>query len=400
MTAPATSCPSCGSSALEEFHRQENVPTNSCLLLRTRPEALNVPRGDIRLELCRSCGFVANTAFRSGASRYESSYEETQGFSPRFRGFAWDLARQWVEAYDIRGRDIIEIGCGKGEFLTLICEAGANRGVGIDPSWVDGRIDPERTRNITFIPDFYGERFAHLPADVIVCRHTLEHIPDVSAFLGLVRRVIGARLNTVVLFEVPDVTRILEEIAFWDVYYEHCSYFSVGSLVRLFRRCGFDVLDAHLEFDGQYIVLAAVPRPPNADPNGRAPKEIEGEDDLVRLTEGAAGWRSGYRYQVARWRDLVEAAAAGRSTTVIWGAGSKGVAFLTSVEADSAVAAAVDVNPYKQGMYMAGTGHCIVAPERLGDIRPETVIVMNPTYLGEIGADLDSSGVAAKLLAV
>jgi hypothetical protein len=43
-------------------------------------------------------------------------------------------------------------------------------------------------------------------------------------------RVIRAQSATAptspVLFELPDVLRVLEEVAFWDVYYEHCSYFT------------------------------------------------------------------------------------------------------------------------------------------------------------------------------
>src|SRR5690606_5558175 len=62
-----------------------------------------------------------------------------------------------------------------------------------------------------------------------------------------------------VLFEVPDVGRILRERAFWDIYYEHCSYFTAGSLAGLFRRVGFEVLDVEHAFGGQYLLLLARP---------------------------------------------------------------------------------------------------------------------------------------------
>jgi hypothetical protein len=61
---------------------------------------------------------------------------------------------------------------------------------------------------------------------------TLEHIAPTGDFVGAVRRAVGDDPQTVVFFQVPDVIRILKEQAFWDIYYEHCNYFSAGSLAR------------------------------------------------------------------------------------------------------------------------------------------------------------------------
>jgi hypothetical protein len=85
---------------------------------------------------------------------------------------------------------------------------------------------------------------------------------------------------------------------------------------------------------------------------------------------------------------------------VIWGSGSKGVSFLTTLGIEAEVEYAVDINPYKHGMYMAGTGQRIVPPEFLREYRPDLVIAMNPVYLAEIGAALESLGVEAELVAV
>ena len=48
---------------------------------------------------------------------------------------------------------------------------------------------------------------------------------------------------------------------------------------------------------------------------------------------------------------------------------------------------------------MAGTGQRVVGPEFLRGYRPDLVIAMNPIYLGEIGAQLASMGIDAKLVA-
>ena len=95
-----------------------------------------------------------------------------------------------------------------------------------------------------FINDLYSEKYTDIEADVIMCRHTLEHIGQTGEFIRMIRRAIGERKDMLVLFELPDVTRVLKENAFWDVYYEHCSYFSPGSLARLFRANNFDVARA------------------------------------------------------------------------------------------------------------------------------------------------------------
>jgi hypothetical protein len=97
--------------------------------------------------------------------------------------------------------------------------------------------------------------------------------------------------------------------------------------------------------------------------------------------------------QLARWRERL----GGVRNAVIWGAGSKGVAFLTTLGADAEIDLAVDVNPHKQDKYLAGSGVEVVAPTRLREYRPELVVAMNPVYLDEIGATLSELGVDAQL---
>ena len=77
---------------------------------------------------------------------------------------------------------------------------------------------------------------------------------------------------------------------------------------------------------------------------------------------------------------------------VLWGAGSKGVAFLSMLNVHNEIEYAVDINPYKKGTYMAGTGHQIVGPEILKGYRPDIVIVMNPIYSREIRETLRGMG--------
>ena len=383
-----SACPSCGADGLSVFYEVERVPVHSCRLVPTREEAAAFPTGRLRLAVCRSCGFVTNVEYDHSLQDYSVAYEETQAFSPHFNEFLLDLARRWVERYDLRGKEVLEIGSGKGEFLVLLSELGIARGIGLDPGFVPERVAEAAAERLEFIRDYYGERYGYLRADAIVCRHTLEHIHPVAEFMRLIRRALDGE-DAVLLFELPDLLRVLREGAFWDLYYEHASYFSPGSLARLFRLSGFRVLDLELVYDGQYILIEARP--------GDGHRERHALEEDAAEVVGAA---EDFRRVIAAKLDASRRRLARAERPVIWGAGSKGVSFLTTLAVDSAVEYAVDVNPYKHGMFIAGTGQQIVAPDFLRDYRPDLVVAMNPVYLVEIGRTLAELGVETQLEAV
>lgn len=387
-------CPACGGSSTELFHEVRNVPVNSCILVPSREEAVGFGRGDLRLAFCSGCGFIWNTAFDRALAEYSGRYEETQGYSPRFVAFARDLAQDWIDRHGLRDRTVLEIGCGKGEFLQMLCEIGPNDGIGIDPSYHPDRLVGEATARMRFIQDFYSEAYSDLSADAVVCRHTLEHIPHVEEFVRSVRRALGDRHSTVVLFELPDVYRVLEEIAFWDIYYEHCSYFTLGSLTRLFRRAGFEPVRLSVEFDDQYLILEAFPT------DSPSSAYLAGEDDLEATGKAVRRFAQEYPATINRWKsELHELSSAGRKV-VIWGAGSKGVSYLTTLGVVDEIPYAVDVNPHKHGMFMAGTGQEIVSPDFLRSYQPDDVVVMNPIYVDEITAMLRDLGLDPEVRAV
>jgi SAM-dependent methyltransferase len=391
---PSVACPSCGGSGMVTFFGVAGIPVHSCLLMPTREEAVGCRRGDLRLGHCRACGFITNTTFDPSVHEYSARYEETQAFSPTFNAFARSLAGRLVDAHDLRGRTVLEIGCGKGEFLVLLCELGDNRGIGIDPGYLPERTTSPAAARIRFIRDFYSEKYADLEADFVCCRHTLEHIGPTGDFVRLVRAAVEERRDVPVLFEVPDVLRVLREGAFWDIYYEHCSYFSAGSLARLIRACRFEVVDLAVEFGGQYIVLTA------STSGGPTASVLPLEHDLADLEQAVASFGPAAAAAVDRWRAaLADFRTRGRRP-VVWGSGSKGVSFLTTLGITDAIEYVVDINPHRHGRFMPGTGQEIVAPEFLAGYRPTDVLVMNPIYTDEIRQQLERLSLAPELLPV
>ena len=382
-------CPSCDGPAGDVFYEVDGAPVHDVRLHFDRAEALASPTGAIRLVTCQRCGFIWNAAFDLGLLDYGVAYESTQAFSPTFNRFHQALAEDLIRRFDLSGKTVLEIGCGQGEFLELLCRLGGNRGVGFDPAY-EG---PAERDGLTFVRDYYSEAHAGRSADFVCCKMTLEHIPDAGRFVGAVRRAIGDSRDTVVFFQIPDVKRILAERAFWDIYFEHCCYFSAGSLARLFRASGFEVIDLWRGYDDQYLMI-------EARPGVGAWASLPIEESIADLLTEISTFSHRVEADKNRWRRWLDRTKASGERVVLWGGGSKAVAFLTTLGVRDDVRFAVDVNPRKTGSFLAGCGQEVVEPSFLSLYGPDLVIVMNPIYRQEITVTLARMSLAPAIVTV
>jgi len=208
------------------------------------------------------------------------------------------------------------------------------------------------------------------------------------------RRAIGDHLDTVVFFEVPDVTRVLREAAFWDIYYEHCSYFSLGSLARLFRSCKFEIIDLSKDFDDQYLLLEAKPVSQASD------KVHELEESIDKIAEYVKYFATNSREKLDQWKNRLQQIHADRKRAVVWGSGSKCVSFLTTLGVKDEIEYVFDINPHRHGKFLPGAGQKIMPPEFLKKYKPDITIVMNPIYRNEIEQMLDDMEVTTETITV
>ena len=392
--ASKSRCPVCMATDITVFIEISQVPIHCNLLWPTRDEAIHAPTGDIRIGFCGNCCHIFNLAFDPYFMKYFKDYENCLHFSPSFQSYATSLAARLIKQYDLHNKEIIELGCGNGDFLALLCKLGENRGVGFDPSLVHKQTLNASAENITFIKDFYSERYSNYKADFICCRHVLEHIQSPRDFLINLNNAIGTRLNTVIFFEVPNVLFILRDLSIFDIIYEHCSYFSSQSLFRVFTSCGFTVINVTESFEGQFLCIEAI----SEERLENFP--IESQDGLDKIKRYVIEFATNYQSKVNEWKHKLEQIKYSGKRTVVWGAGSKGVTFLNTLRVQDQIEYVVDMNPRKQGMYIAGTGQRIVLPEFLRDYQPDNIIVMNPIYNFEIKNLIEKISVKADIATV
>jgi len=374
-TALACACPSCGRDERETFFEFGRQPVFANVLYPDRQSARAAPTAPIRLARCLHCDHIGNLDFDPGLVEYATNYENALHFSPRFAAYAEALAAYLVEKHGLVGRDIVEIGCGDGHFLSLLCSLGENCGTGYDPSFDPAKAARASRGRMTIEKRLFPTRPGSLAADLVCCRHALEHLTRPFDFLRTLRRAIGDEREVALYFEVPNALAMLEQDWLWDVVYEHPSFFIPLTLSSLFRRAGFTPTAMTTGFEGQFLSIEAVSKTPVAPEP--APDPTLGS---LLLSFGRR-----QRAKLSNWRERIAALAAERTRIVVWGAGSKGVTFLNALPAGlGTIGHIVDVNPRKQGKFVAGTGQEVVAPARLREIRPETIVLMNAAYRSEV----------------
>jgi len=205
-------CPNCQKSGGRCFY-EVSAPVLCSFLFSERSQALKAPMGDIQLVYCEHCEFVYNRSFQPQAIVYDSSYEETQGYSPTFTKFLQRLAEELVARFDLKGKKVLEIGCGKGQFLETLVKLGVGQGIGFDPAFVEGRLDPAVKDQLKIFSSLYSEQNRDLLVDFVACRHTLEHIPEPLNFMKMLRLNLGKQ-DSPLFIEVPSFDLILQHQRF------------------------------------------------------------------------------------------------------------------------------------------------------------------------------------------
>jgi hypothetical protein len=192
------------------------------------------------------------------------------------------------------------------------------------------------------------------------------------------------------LLETPDLEWIVRNGAFVDLMYEHCNYFSNRSLRRILLKAGFQLQRMERVFEDQYFLLTA----------HKQESVQEQPLPVAAISQAVKHFCAAEPKLKQSWLDRL-AAAANKGPTAVWGAGAKGVSFVSLLDPDRLlVDCLIDVNPAKQGRFVALTGHQIVSPETAVARGVLAALVMNPNYLDEIRNQLSALAAPVELISL
>ncbi|MBK5284699.1 MAG: methyltransferase domain-containing protein [Bacteroidia bacterium] len=341
-------CPLTGSTDCVELYQQNPVPVFQNKVFLTREAALDMTLAPVTLVQSLASGFVFNGTFGSVDMNYDSDYQNEQGNSEYFQQHLKSVI-DLLDNKELLTGKIIEIGCGKGYFLTILKQRNKNV-TGFDPAY-------EGTDK-AIIKDYYSSKYSNLKADLIVLRHTLEHIPKPLEFIQQIATANQRRGK--IYIEVPTFDWISEHQAVEDIFYEHCNYFTMDTLKLIFHKSFCE----HV-FNGQYLALIA------------DLKDVKEEIDRNKFLPMKINFRS----KINEYSQLVST----ERNLAIWGGGAKGSTFVNLVDKNrEKIKCVIDINKKKQHCYVGGTGHLIVPPSEIKSLDVKTILVMNSNYLSEI----------------
>jgi SAM-dependent methyltransferase len=380
-----SACPGCNSrSVAGQFH----LPRQPVVLnyrFASPSEASNVDRKDVDLAQCANCGLVYNATFDPASVHYDHNYDNRQCFSPAFLEYLDELATGLVARHRLEGGRILEVGCGKGDFLKLICDRASAEGLGYDTTYEGPAVAPEG--RVRFHQEYVTPAGIRGKFNALICRHVIEHVAGIGEFLGELRAMAKAAGDPVVVLETPSFEWIAAHGCFWDLFYEHCNYSSQPCLSYLSRRAGFNIVNHSLVFGGQYQLLELAlshetlraPEAPGILPN----------TDLGEFTGRMTAAREDLERRLMR-------AGADRGWA-IWGAGAKGVALVNQLRIEPPQFV-IDSNPSKQNSVIPGSSVRIKSPDDPEVLDVSVILVANPNYFAEVRSMLLAKGFRNNLI--
>ena len=341
------------------------APPLSNLTLSNPSEDIELAK--VELRECEMLGFfVENKLFDSKLISYDKNYQNSVANSPTFFNHMKNVASILGEMYD-SNTSILEIGCGKGDFFNILASEGFSKIEGYDTAYEgdDSRIFKR-----------YLDVGDKKNADLIVLRHTLEHIPRPFDFLTMLKRINQKGCD--IYIEVPNYEWILKNSELNEISFEHVNYFTINSLSRIFSH---NIKKSGLIFEDQYLYIIANIDNLSSDYNSIYDNKLSWIDLDIKELFGKYFDRIRNLSQLSNQHERI----------YLWGGAARATLFLHICKYNftalfNKIKFVVDINPKRFGKYLPSSHTKIISPSEFYSTaqKDDLVIAANPNYQSEI----------------
>jgi SAM-dependent methyltransferase len=346
----------------------------------------------LNVRLCDNCLLVQLPAYVPGEEIF-SDYAYFSSYSDSWVAHAKKYAEQMVERLGLTAGSLVtEVASNDGYLLQHFAAAGIPV-LGVEPA--ANVAEAARAKGIPTEVKFLGAETGrelarrHGRADLVAANNVFAHVPDIRGFAAGLRALVKDE-GTVTL-EFPHLMRLIDRRQYDTIYHEHFSYLSLLTSSRALAGAGLRVVDVEeLETHGGSLRVYACPEESAGEPTERV-KAVLAEEEAAGLH--AASGHEGFAPAVMKIKSdllhfLLTAAREGKSVAG-YGAPGKGNTLLNHCGIRSDLLAyTVDRSPFKQGKFLPGTHIPIYAPDRLGETKPDYILVLPWNLREEISRQL------------
>lgn len=312
----------------------------------------------------RQCSFCGLVQLSNDPVPYYKDVIRAGSYSPSMMSRQRDEFKIFIERFSLYGKNILEIGSGRGEYLSILNELSVNA-FGMEHSPELNRIANENgLKTFQTYPTELSGPLDDILFDAIVSINFLEHAPDPGAFLRSLANLLSE--NGVGMVGVPDFEFELRDNYLFSFMSDHLSYFSSDSLRNTLTLNGFDVIDIFRNKKLNVVTAYFMKR---------------SKCDLSSPTERFYDFNK-------KINDYIDSILENGGRIALWGASHLAFSIISASKTANKISYIVDSAPFKQGKYAPASGLGIFPPQHLSEDLVDAIIIMCPEYSSEIVADI------------
>lgn len=332
----------------------------------------------LRLHQCEACGLVQ---FDCEPVAYYKDVIRSGGFSTTMVELRRRQYRHFIDTYHLEGKKLIEVGCGQGEFLSVLSEFPVNA-YGIENR--DSLVDLAKEKGLKVWKQFAEEGQVLAPADGsaggpydgFLSFNFLEHQPQPVSML----RCIAENLTEdgVGLITVPSLEYILQYDGYYELIRDHLAYYTFETLRYAVETAGFEVLEEEMVNRDTLSVIVRKRKGTAGQQSHEKRAEKIHVSGLIQSQDIIAREMSG----------LIRELKDQEKTLAVWGASHQGFTLASTTEIGAFVQYMIDSAPFKQGKYAPASHLLIVPPGHYHSHPVDAILIVAPGYTEEIAGTI------------
>ena len=351
--------------------------SNSFLKIKSEKESVF----PLKVYFCTNC-FLVQIQEYENPEKIFLNYPYFSSYSETWLEHCKNYVNMVIEKFGFdKNNLVVEIASNDGYLLQFFKKANIKI-LGIEPAFNIAKIAEEK--GIPTITKFFGEDLAKKlvnegkKADLVIGNNVLAHVPNLNDFISGLN--ILTPTNGIITLEFPHLLKLLQNNQFDTIYHEHFSYFSLITLEKSFSRHGlviFDVDELTTHGGSLRIYLKHIDNNQHPiSPKVKKLQNIEMESGLTQL-KTYENFAVNVNQVKKQLQQFCMDAKNKNKKIIGYGAPAKGNTLLNYCQINNElIEYTVDVNPYKQGLFLPGTKIPIKSPEVIRKDKPDYILIL------------------------